>query len=143
MLAANRELKKIEAALEEAKLHDEFETEKGFEWKFSSPDAPWQNRCSETLIKSVEKGMTSVIRSEKLMFLELLTIFYEVANLVNKQPISIHPENLHEGAYLCPNYLLLVRATSRINSGLLPNNVNEWHRFKFIQMLINSFWRNG
>ena len=54
---------------------------------FSSPDAPWQNGCIEA---SVKKAIKNAIGSQILMFSELMTVFYEVANLVNERPIGIN-----------------------------------------------------
>ena len=61
----------------------EFGAENEFDWDFSSPDAPWQNGCSEALVKSVKKAIKNAMGSQILMLSELMTVFYEVANLVN------------------------------------------------------------
>ena len=61
--------------------------------------------------------------------------------LLNERHIGINPENPNEGVYLYPNDLLLGKATSRINSVPFSDDVNERHQFKFVQMLINSFWK--
>ena len=84
---------------------------------FFSPDAPWQNGCSEALLKSVKKAIKNAIGSQILMFSELMIVFYEVANLVNERPIGRQPEDPDDGSYLCPNHLLLGRATPQILSG--------------------------
>ena len=85
----------------------EFGAENGFDWDFSSPDAPWQNGCSEALVKSVKKAIKNTIGSQILMFSELMTVFYEVANLVNERPIGRQPKDPDDGSYLSPNHLLL------------------------------------
>ena len=46
-----------------------------------------------------------------------------------------------DGSYLCPNDLLLGRATSRIPSGPFEQTDNPRHRHEFIQGIIDNFWR--
>ena len=140
LVAANRELKEIIQGLEKKQLL-EFGSEKGIDWEFSSPDAPWQNGCAESLIKSVKKAITGAIGSQVLMFSELLTVCYEAANLVNERPIGTNPKDPNDGTYLCPNDLLLGRASSRILAGPFSDDPNPRKRFFFLQMLVNAFWR--
>lgn len=54
-------------------------------------------------MKSVKKAMSIAIGESTLGFSELQTVCYEAANLVNERP--------DDGSYLCPNDLLLGRAT--------------------------------
>ena len=119
----------------------EFGAENGFDWDFSSPDAPWQNACSEALVKSVKKAIKNAIGSQILMFSELMTVFYEVANLINERPIGRQPKEPDDGSYLSPNHLLLGRATPRIPSGPFreTSNVNKQH--EFVQKIVDAFWK--
>ena len=59
LVAASAELKKVINDLDKKQLL-EFGVMEGFEWKFSSADAPWQNGVSEALIKSVKKAITLI-----------------------------------------------------------------------------------
>ena len=90
--------------------------EKGLTWEFAAPDGPWQNGCSETLIKSVKEAIRGAIGSQVLSFSELQTVCLEAANLLNERPIGRHPTDPDDGAYLCPYHLLLGRASSRVPS---------------------------
>ncbi|EDO34035.1 predicted protein [Nematostella vectensis] len=49
-----------------------------------------------------------------MTFSQLQTVCYKFANLINERPIGRHPNTPDDGTYLCPNDLLLERATSRI-----------------------------
>ena len=140
LTAADRELKAIIRGLEKERLI-EYGSEKGFEWKFSSSDAPWQNGCSEALVKSMKRALTGAIGKQVLKFSELLTVFYEAANLLNERPIGIHPSHPDDGTYLCPNDLLLGRASPRISAGPFTDDPCPRKRFEFVQMLVNSFWK--
>ena len=80
LVGANKELKAPIKGIDKNKLK-EFGAENGFDWGISSSDAPWQNGCSEALVKSVKKAIKNAVGSQILMFSELMTVFYEVANL--------------------------------------------------------------
>jgi hypothetical protein len=45
---------------------------------------------------------------------ELYTCILDVANLVNQRPIGRVPNGTDDGSYLCPNSLLLGRASLRV-----------------------------
>ena len=72
---------------------------------------------------------------------EMQTVFFEAANLVNERPIGRHPSDPNDGVYLCPNHLLLGRASSRVPSGPFENLSKSLRRFSVIQNVTNSFWR--
>ena len=65
----------------------------------------------------------------------------EVANLVNECPIGRVPNDPDDGSYLCPNDLLLGRASSKIPQGPFRETKNPRHRFEFVQKIIDSFWK--
>ena len=109
LVAANKELKAVIKRIDKNKLK-----EFGFDWDFSSPDAPWQNGCSKALVKSGKKAIKNAIGSQILMFSELMTVFYEVANLVNERPIGRQPKDPDDGSFLSPYHLFLGRATPHI-----------------------------
>ncbi|KAJ8033541.1 hypothetical protein HOLleu_23814 [Holothuria leucospilota] len=118
-----------------------FGVESGLTWKFSTPDAPWQNGATESLIRGVKKALQHSIGDQVLMYSELQTVMYEVANLINERPIGRHPTEPEDGSYLCPNDLLLGRSSSRVPDGPCSDNVNPKQRLQFIQSLVNGFWR--
>ena len=51
-----------------------------------------------------------------------------------------HPTNPEDGSYLCPNDILLGRATSRVPSGPFKE-VTSKRRFELVQNIVNMFWR--
>ena len=89
----------------------------------------------------VKRAITLAIGDGTLTFSELQTVCFEAANLVNERPIGRHPTLPDDGSYLCPNDLLLGRATSRIPSGPFERTDNPRHRCEFIQGIIDNFWR--
>ena len=75
-----------------------------------------------------------------LSFSDLQTVFFEVANLLNETPIGRHPTLPEEGHYLCPNSLLLGRATIRVPGGPFKSPTNSQQRFEFKHTLVDNYW---
>ena len=75
------------------------------------------------------------------MFSELLTVFYEAANLVNERLIGRQPRDPQDGPYLSPNHLLLGNATARIPSGPFQQTNNLRRRHEFVQKIVDAFWK--
>ena len=113
----------------------------GTQWSFHPADAPWYNGSTEALVKTVKRCLNAVIKTtdHAFTFSEYLTIFYEVAELVNERPIGRKPSSPEELAYLCPNDLLLGRSTSAIPQGPFDDNASTSKRIHFIQSVVNSF----
>lgn len=139
LVGASKELKQVTDGWDADKLHD-FGITNGMTWKFSMADSPWQNGVTEILIKGVKKAINHAIGNQVLHFHELQTVFYEVANLVNERPIGRHPTDPEDGVYLCPNNLLLGRATGRVPSGPWRETNNPRHRVEFVQNIIKAYW---
>ena len=76
-----------------------------------------ENGCAEALIKSVKKAIIVAIGDHILSFPEIQTVVFEAANIVNERPIAVNNRDLDDGSYLCPNDLLLGRASSSVPSG--------------------------
>ena len=91
----------------------------GLEWKFSPEDAPWYNGCCESLIRAVKKSIYHAIGTNKLTYMELQTIFYESANIVNERPVGITPTSAEDGSYLCRNDILLGHSSNKVHHRIL------------------------
>ena len=74
-----------------------------------------------------------------LVFSELMTVFYEVADLGNERPIGRQPKDLDDRSYLSLNHLLLGRATPRIASGPFRETSNLNKRHEFVQKIVDAF----
>ena len=120
----------------------EFGRNHGMHWEFTkSADAPWENGCSEALIKSVKRCLTGAIGSSVMTFSELQTVLFEVGNLINQRPIGTKSNDPNDGTYLCPNDLLLGRASTDVPMGEWDVKDNYRYRWKFVQEIVNSFWK--
>ena len=92
-------------------------------------------------MKSVKKSIKIAVGEQVLTYPELQTVLYEAANLVNERPIGIHRNQIQEDNYLCPNDLLLGRASNRVPSGPFKENCNYKQRYLFVQTLVEAFWK--
>lgn len=76
-----------------------------------------------------------------MTFSELQTVLFEIGNLLNERPIGTKNCDPVEGTYLCPNDLLLGRASSRVPVGEWNTCLNPRIRWKFVQRVIDTFWK--
>ena len=104
-------------------------------WQFTTPNAPHQNGCSEAMVKTVKKALKNAIGDTVLTPFELYTCLLEVANLVNQRPIGRIPNDPDDGVYLCPNDILLGRASNTVPQGPFRHTENPRHRFEFCLFL--------
>ena len=64
-----------------------------------------------------------------------------MANLDNQRPIGRIPNDPDDGNYICPNDILLGRASSEIPQGPFKGMNNPRQRVEFVQKIIESFWK--
>ena len=106
-----------------------------------SADAPWENGISEAMVKQVKRNLVMAVGTHILTFEELQTILFEAANLLNERPIGTKTKNPDEGAYLCPNDLVMGRSRSATPAAEFNEDLDERKRWNFIQCVSNSFWK--
>ena len=140
-VGASNELKEIVRGMSWEQIKQFGWPERNIEWRFSPPDAKWYNGATESLVKSVKRALNAAIGENVLQFSELQTCMFEAAEMVNARPIGIHPNSPDEGVYLCPNDLLLGRATNHIPQGPFKDRCSNKHRFDFVQSIATAFWR--
>ena len=111
------------------------------EWRFITPGAPHQNGCAEALVKSVKIAIKKAMGETTLTPFELYTLLLEVANVVNQRPIGRIPNDPDDGAYICPNDMLLGRASPQVPQGPFKETKDPCKRVEFLQKFVDSFWR--
>ena len=139
MVGAARELREMVQSLDSHQLCD-YCAERGIRWIFTTPAAPHQNGCAEALVKSCKRALKKAIGEQVLTPFELYTCLLEVGNLVNQRPIGRVPNDPDDGKYLCPNDMLLGRATSEVPQGPFNDTKNPRRRVEFVQKIVDSFW---
>ena len=142
LVATDKVLRYLIKGVDEETLK-QFGAASGVKWHFSPPNAPWRTGCVEALVKSVKKSIKVAVGCQVLSYPELQTVIYEASNLVNERPIGMQSNQIEGDNYLCPNDLLLGRASSRVPSGPFLENCNHKQRYLFVQSIINAFWRSG
>ena len=140
MVGAERELRGLIEGLDDDQLR-QFNAEKGIHWVFITPAAPHQNGCAEAMVKTCKTALKKAIGEQVLTPMELYTCLLEAANLVNQRPIGRIPNDPDDGAYICPNDMLLGRATSEVPQGPFKETSNPRHRVEFVQKIVESFWK--
>ncbi|XP_057294660.1 uncharacterized protein LOC130623195 [Hydractinia symbiolongicarpus] len=110
-------------------------------WRFSPADGPWFNGVTEALVKSVKRVLNATIGEQIMTFSELQTVMFEVAQILNQQPIGSHPTTPDDGSYLCPNDLIIGRASNKSPQGPFKERISNKHRLDFIEAVVNSFWK--
>lgn len=140
MVGAARELRQMVQGLDPNKLKD-FCAERGIQWMFTTPAAPHQNGCAEALVKSCKGTLKKAIGEQVLTPFELYTCLLEVGNLVNQRPVGRIPNDPDDGKYLCPNDMLLGRASSEVPQGPFTDTKNPRRRVEFVQRIVDSFWK--
>lgn len=133
----------IQQAIEEWNIHHltKFCTEKGIKWKFVTPYAPHMNGCVEALVKTTKRAIVKAIGKNNLTTMELVTVFMEIADIVNQRPIGRIPNHPSDDHYLCPNDILLGRASTIPNQTLFLENIKCYKRLEFCNKLVEHFWK--
>ena len=138
-MSANEELKRMILGLNLQQLR-EFGVEQEMEWDFSPAEAPWYNGCAESMVKATKRALSTTLRGAVPSFLELLTVFYEVSNLLNERPIGKLSHDIEDGTYVCPNDLLLGCASKVVPKGPFKEYTSTKERLNFIQAIVDAFW---
>ena len=139
LIGADNELKKVWANMEAAEMIRNG-AENGMEWTFGPGDSPWHQGAVEALVKSAKRAINLSIHNQRLSASEILTLFYEVANVMNERPIGALPGADSELSMLTPNSLLIGRATSKNPGGWQPHEDSNTSRYNLVQSLADIFW---
>ena len=107
---------------------------------FGPADSAWHQGAAEVLVKAVKRAIKLAAGGQRLSSSELLTVFAEVANILNERPIGTLPTDDSEIGVLTPNILLLGRATARNPGGWGPNE-NLKGRMQVVENVVQHFWK--
>ena len=82
--------------------------------------------------KSCKIGLKKAMGNHILTPFELYTCVLEIANVVNQRPVGRVPNDPDDGAYLCPNDMLLGRASPQVPQGPFRETRNPRKRVEFV-----------
>ena len=113
--------------------------------KLNLDGAPWRGGFSERLVGMVKSCSKKSIGREKLPFIELLTVLFEIENVLNNRPLCfVYDDDVSDA--LKPNCLLYGRNLDRenkiveeINFGVTKGR-NLWERKIALQNVVENFW---
>ncbi|KAK3105008.1 hypothetical protein FSP39_015108 [Pinctada imbricata] len=141
LVSASKELKEMNKNWDWKRI-EAHGVHSGMDWEFNkSADAPWENGCCEALIKTAKSCLRAAVGDAVMSFPELQTVLFEAANCMNERPIGMKNGDPNEGTYLCPNDLLLGRASSKVPPGTWSDKDCFKSRWKFVQRIVDAFWK--
>ena len=116
---------------------------KGIKWRFTPVQGQHVNGCCEALIKSTKRILEEKVRGRRLNYVELQTVLYQIANILNSRPLGIYSQpgdDPLDGGPVTPNHLLLGRASSAVPSQEYDTNASLTKRIRFIRTIVQEFW---
>lgn len=131
MVGATRELREMVEGKDADQLR-EFCGERGIQWISITPAAPHQKGCAEALVKSWKNSIKKAIGEQVLTPFESYTCLLAIGKLVNQHPIGRIPNDPDDRAYLCPNDMLLGRATPEVPQGPFNDTKNPRRRVELV-----------
>ena len=106
-----------------------------FSWEISPADSPWRQGKVERRIRVIKMLIRVAVGESKLSLLEMQTVIFEAANLLNERPLGVSKKVQADETYLIlmPNCLLMRRATNRpISDVFMESKLTKSQRFKLV-----------
>ena len=95
----------------------------------------------ERLIGMAKRCIKVAVGDTRMSITELLTVLCEVMQLMNQRPIGSTVKEDGESRFLCPNDLLLGRASPETPSLPWDYKSKPGDRFRIVQSVVDSFWQ--
>jgi transposase InsO family protein len=92
----------------EATETKEFLRDRGIDWDFILPYAPWNGGFYERMVRSTKRCLKKVLKKNSLTYEEMQTLLMEVENTINNRPLT-YIENDFTIEPLSPNHLIYGR----------------------------------
>jgi hypothetical protein len=100
----------------------QFLRDRGIEWKFNIPEAPWTGGVFERMVKATKRCLRKTLGKSSLTFDELNTLLTEIENTLNNRPLS-YIEDDTTISPLTPNHLIYGRRVSMFNDEEILNGM--------------------
>ena len=111
-------------------------------WTVVPAEGQHQNGLSESMVKCTKRSILHMIGENVLTYSELQLSFYEITNVINSRPIGVIPNSDPEyPTPITPNDLLLGRSSNTVPSGPFDTNPSITKRFRFVQELVDDWWK--
>lgn len=114
----------------------------GIEWRFNPPSAPHFGGLWESAVKSAKYHLTRIMGEAKLTIGELNTLLCQIEACLNSRPLTLMSSDPSELEALTPAHFLIGGPISLPpEADLEGENVNNLRRWKYVQALMQTFWR--
>ena len=88
----------------------------------------------------MKKSLLFAVGRQKLSILELQTVLFEAANLINSWPIGTHHTQSDDGCYWSPNEMILGKSAG--GGIVIAEERNKLgHRLSLVENVLNGFWK--
>ena len=142
LVSATKDIAELVQQWDSQPIHD-WAAKNRIQWKAAPAEGQHQNGLSESLLKLTKRSIEKKIRGTSLTFLQLQTVFFEIANIMSSRPLGVISGSDPEcPSPITPNDLILGRASSEVPQG--PFDLNEsksiTKKFRFLQNLVSQWW---
>ena len=118
-----------------------YATNSFIDWQFNVPEAPWQGGAWERLVACVKNCLKRTIGRQRIDFVEMQTLVYEIETILNNRPIcNDYGDDI--GDVLTPNHLIFGRRLESINIHRANDGAEDApnRRVKQLECMLEYFW---
>lgn len=122
-------------------LYD-FSVNKGIEWKFIPPSAPFMGGCWERLVGSVKRALKVTLKDRSPRVEVLHTLLIEVEGIINSRPLTHVPVDERSEQALTPfNFLIGTSANDLCLREFCDADLSRRVDWRKAQRLADHFWQ--
>ena len=112
------------------------------EWNYILECSPWWAGFWERLFQLVKKSLREILKKNKLTFEEMSTVCKEIEGASNTRPLCYIYDDSTD-TIIAPSHLIYRRnLLTKIPRDNDLNSNSYGKRFKYLQTLINRFWKS-
>ena len=132
---ADRELRDNLRCLDQDKIID-FSLQNCMTWNFIPPHAPHFGGAWESLVKSVKRSLSAILKEQIVTDTVLRTTLVEVEAIMNSRPLTYNSTDANDFSALTPNHFLYGGATAVTSIGKFDDqDFSSRRRWRHCQVL--------
>lgn len=122
----------------------QFVLQKGINWRFNMPRAPWWGGFFERMVRCTKSSLKKTLGGARLNYEELLTVLIDVEAVLNSRPLTyIYDDEIEE--VLTPSHLMIGRrllsSKAKAEEATHGDGLTDVKkRAKFLKLLQGHFW---
>ena len=139
---AVEELKLECSSLNQMKI-TEFTERQNIVWKFNPPNSPHMGGSWERLVCVVKTSLFNIVIDRILTGFQMITVFTEVENMGNNQPVTANKDSGDDSEALTPNHFLIGRNANDRSylSKIIKADMCSRKRCRQVQVITQCFWQ--